>query len=47
MYSSDFLHEVNGETCRHELDELFENKELSEDDKEAILQRNAVGFYRL
>ncbi|HSQ13432.1 MAG TPA: amidohydrolase family protein [Candidatus Deferrimicrobium sp.] len=47
MYSSDFPHEVNSETCRHELDELIENEELSEADKEAILHRNAVKFYNL
>ena len=47
MYSSDFPHEVNSETCRHELDELIANEELSEDDKEAILRRNAVEFYGL
>jgi predicted TIM-barrel fold metal-dependent hydrolase len=47
MYSSDFPHEVNSETCRHELDELIENEDLSDDDKEAILYRNASEFYRL
>ena len=47
MYSSDFPHEVNSETCRHELEELIENEELSEADKEAILHRNAVKFYNL
>ena len=47
MYSSDFPHEVNSETCRHELDELIENKELSKNDKEAILYKNASQFYGL
>ncbi len=37
MYSSDFPHEVNSETCRHELNELIENRELSDDEKDAIL----------
>jgi uncharacterized protein len=47
MYSSDFPHEVNSETCRHELDGLFENEDLSDDNKEAILYRNATEFYGL
>jgi len=47
MYSSDFPHEVNSETCRNELDELIENKDLSDDDKDAILYKNATEFYRL
>jgi predicted TIM-barrel fold metal-dependent hydrolase len=46
MYSTDFPHEVNSETCRHEMDELIENEELSEESKEAILHRNAEEFYR-
>ena len=45
MYSSDFPHEVNATTCKHELDELIENAELSADDKDAILYRNAESFY--
>ena len=47
MYSSDFPHEVNSETCRHELNELIENEQLSDADKEAILYQNAVEFYGL
>ena len=47
MYSTDFPHEVNAATCRKELDELIENDELSDEDKNAILQNNAVEFYRL
>jgi hypothetical protein len=31
MYSTDFPHEVNSATCRHELDELINNEELSEE----------------
>ena len=30
MYSTDFPHEVNAETCKKELNELIENRELSE-----------------
>ncbi|MGH7872358.1 MAG: amidohydrolase family protein [Candidatus Binatia bacterium] len=47
MYSSDFPHEVNSETCRHELNELIENDQLSDADKEAILYQNAIEFYGL
>lgn len=47
MYSSDFPHEVNAATCKHELDELLENRELTSGDLEAILHRNAVEFYGL
>jgi predicted TIM-barrel fold metal-dependent hydrolase len=47
MYSTDFPHEVNSDTCKKELDELLENEKLSEPDKESILYRNAVEFYRL
>lgn len=45
MYSSDFPHEVNAATCKHELEELIETSDLSEDDKEAILWRNAETLY--
>jgi predicted TIM-barrel fold metal-dependent hydrolase len=47
MYSSDFPHEVNSETCRHELDELIENGALSDQEKDAILYGNAIEFYKL
>jgi predicted TIM-barrel fold metal-dependent hydrolase len=45
MYSTDFPHEVNAETCKKELAELVENDALSEHDKDAILYENAVQFY--
>jgi predicted TIM-barrel fold metal-dependent hydrolase len=47
MYSSDFPHEVNSETCRHELNELIDHPDLSERDKDAILCGNAMNFYNL
>jgi predicted TIM-barrel fold metal-dependent hydrolase len=47
VYSSDYPHEVDAETCKHELEELKENKELTNEDKEAILFRNAQRFYQL
>jgi predicted TIM-barrel fold metal-dependent hydrolase len=46
LYSSDFPHEVNNETCKEEIDELLESPGLSRADLEAILYRNAERFYR-
>jgi predicted TIM-barrel fold metal-dependent hydrolase len=45
MYSTDFPHEVNAETCKKELGELIDHDVLSEEDKDAILYRNAEEFY--
>lgn len=45
IYSSDFPHEVTAESCKHEIEELRENPELSAADKENILWRNAERFY--
>jgi len=45
MYSTDFPHEVNAETCKKELAELIDSDTLSESDKDAILYRNAKEFY--
>lgn len=47
MYSTDFPHEVNNETCKEELRELLDSDGLTAADKEAILRRNAEKFYRL
>jgi uncharacterized protein len=47
LYSSDFPHEVNNDTCREEIEELLENESLSQADKEAILAGNAERFYRV
>jgi uncharacterized protein len=47
IFSSDYPHEVDAETCQAELEELQENPRLTSDDKEAILWRNACRFYRL
>jgi predicted TIM-barrel fold metal-dependent hydrolase len=46
MYSSDFPHEVNNQTCRAEILELLDCEDLSEDDKANITHRNAERFYR-
>jgi len=45
LFSSDFPHEVNTEMCRHEIEELLENPDLTAADKDAILYRNAQRFY--
>ena len=47
IFSSDYPHEVDAETCKTELEELRENRRLTAEDKEAILFRNAARFYRL
>ena len=47
VFSSDFPHEVNHETCKEELAELRENPGLTSTDKEAILSKNAERFYGL
>jgi predicted TIM-barrel fold metal-dependent hydrolase len=46
MFSSDFPHEVNLRTIRHELEELLENGKLPDSTKTAILRDNAQRFYR-
>jgi predicted TIM-barrel fold metal-dependent hydrolase len=45
MFSTDFPHEVNAELCQHEIEEICENSELSDEDKEAIMYSNANRFY--
>ena len=45
MYSSDFPHEVTNQSCKHDIAELLESEDLSYQDKEAILGRNADRFY--
>jgi predicted TIM-barrel fold metal-dependent hydrolase len=47
IFSSDYPHEVDAETCKAELEELRENPRLTREDKEAILLRNSLRFYRL
>jgi len=47
VFSTDYPHEVDAETCKHELEELRENPQLTDNDKEAILSRNAQRFYQL
>src|SRR5581483_1513880 len=47
VFSSDYPHEVNADICRHEIEELLENDDISRTDKEAILCHNAARFYNL
>ncbi|HXG53030.1 MAG TPA: amidohydrolase family protein [candidate division Zixibacteria bacterium] len=47
VFSTDYPHEVDAETCKHELEELQENPELKTEDKQAVLSRNARRFYGL
>jgi len=47
IFSSDFPHEVNSEMCKHELHELLENDDLTDEDKQAIMSGNAQKFYGL
>ena len=47
IYSSDFPHEVNNDTCKEEIGELIERSDLSDADKEAVLHGNAERFYSL
>ncbi|MEK9658385.1 MAG: amidohydrolase family protein [Chloroflexota bacterium] len=47
VFSSDFPHEVNNETCRAEIAELRENRHLTTADKVAILSTNAERLYGL
>jgi len=47
LYSSDFPHEVTLESCKHDIAELMESDEITDDDKSAMLYRNAERFYQL
>jgi uncharacterized protein len=47
LFGSDFPHEVfDAAKCRHEIDELLDRSDLSQEDKEAVLGGNALEFYR-
>jgi predicted TIM-barrel fold metal-dependent hydrolase len=47
VFSSDFPHEVNLDICRHEIEEIVENPQLSESDKAGILHDNAARLYQI
>ena len=44
MYSSDFPHEVNRDSVRHEIEEVLES-EMTAAEKEMVLHKNAERFY--
>jgi uncharacterized protein len=45
IYSSDFPHEVNNESCRHEINEFLKNGTISVADKAGVMHANAERFY--
>ena len=47
MYSSDFPHEVNRASVRAEIQEVLESGEMTDEDKEAVMHKNALHFYKL
>jgi uncharacterized protein len=47
VYSSDFPHEVNNESCKHEIAEFLRNPDIGTADKEGVMFRNAQRFYGL
>ena len=47
IFSSDFPHEVNNESCKAEIAELRENPDLTDADKAGILHANSLAFYGL
>ena len=47
FYSTDYPHEVTNESCKHDINALLGSNEISEDDKAALLYRNAERFYTL
>jgi uncharacterized protein len=47
IFSTDYPHEVDAQTCKHELEELRENTQLTAVDKDAILFGNAQRCYQL
>ena len=46
FYSSDYPHEVTNDTCKHDIAELAESEDLTQEDKDAILYANAEQYYR-
>jgi len=47
LYSSDFPHEVNNASCKHEIAEFAANNRIAPADKEAVMHANAQRFYGL
>ena len=38
---------MNNDYCKHEIEEIAENKHLTDEDKHAVLHANAERFYGL
>jgi predicted TIM-barrel fold metal-dependent hydrolase len=47
VYSSDFPHEVNNASCKHEIAKFLANDRIADDDKAAVMHGNAQRFYAL
>jgi predicted TIM-barrel fold metal-dependent hydrolase len=47
LFASDFPHEIGPEDIMHEIEEVREYPGLNDEDKAAILGRNARRFYRI
>jgi predicted TIM-barrel fold metal-dependent hydrolase len=45
LFASDFPHETNLERAKHEVAELLDRKDLSDEAKQGILRDNAAAFY--
>jgi len=45
LFASDFPHETNMERCRHEIEELLERSDLSDEAKQGIFHDNILRFY--
>jgi predicted TIM-barrel fold metal-dependent hydrolase len=46
FFSSDYPHEVNAAMCKHEIQEVLETRDLNDEQKSAILHKNAERLYR-
>ncbi|HZT51789.1 MAG TPA: hypothetical protein VFA22_07645, partial [Stellaceae bacterium] len=47
IYSSDFPHEVNNASCKHEIAEFLANGRIAAADQAAVMHGNAERFYAL
>ena len=47
MFASDFPHEIPIEEARHEIDEIEQRQDISDEHKKLILGENAKRFYKI
>lgn len=47
FFSSDFPHEIDNRLCKEEIREVREQEGLTDEDKRAILHKNAQAFYKI